>query len=104
MLRNADLRKAGLHRLLRNLIVDSFEAKWKMDDDPNDFGEKMFGPDNVHRVEYIETVLDNAAGLYILHPSMMKDDWVKAELDDVMHTFMESGKRNHVLITIDFVD
>ena len=75
-----------------------------MDDDPNNFDEKMFGPDNVHQVEYIETVLANAADLYILHPSMMNEDWVKAELDDVMHTFMESGKRNHVLITIDFVD
>ena len=71
--------------------MDSFEAKWKIDHDPNKFGAKMFGPDNLHRVEYIETILDNAAGLYILLPSMMNMHWVKEELDDVMHTFMESG-------------
>ena len=81
-----------------------FEGKWKKDKDLNDFGQKMFGPDNVHWVEYVETVLDNAAGLYILHKSMMNEDWVETELDDIMYTFMESGKRNHVLITIDFVD
>ena len=71
--------------------MDSFDAKWRMDDDPNDFGAKLFGPDNVHRVEYIETILDNASGLYILHPLMMNMHWVKEELDNVMHTFMESG-------------
>ena len=42
--------------------------------------------------------------LNILHASMMNEDWVKAELDNGMHTYMESGKRNRVLITIDFVD
>ena len=42
--------------------------------------------------------------LNILHASMMNEDWVKAELEDVMHTFMESGKRNYALINIYFLD
>ena len=64
----------------------------------------MYGPDNVHCVELIETILDNAAGLYIIHPSMLNKEWVKAELDDVMKMLMESGETNHVLISIFFVD
>ena len=85
--------------MLKIFVIGAFVAMWKKDADPNDFGWKTFGPDNVHRLEYIETVVDNAAGLYIVHPSMMTTEWVKVELDDAMHTLMESGKRNHVLIT-----
>ena len=67
--------------------MDSFVAKWKKDADPNDVGQKMFGPNNVRWLEYIETVLDNATGLYILHTSIMNEYWVKAELDNVMHVW-----------------
>ena len=57
------LTNTGLHRILKILVVGSFVAMWKKDADPNDFGCKMFGLDNVRFLEYIETVFDNAAGL-----------------------------------------
>ena len=80
-----------------------FEARWKKDADPNDLGRKMFDPENSHRMEYVETVVDNAARYYITHRSMMKEEWVKEDLDEVMQTMMESGEIKYVLVIICFV-
>ena len=71
---HSDLKRTKLHPMLKKLVVDAFTARWKNDDDPNDFGCTMFGPDNVHCVELIKTVVDNAACLYIVRPSMLKEE------------------------------
>ena len=70
---HSDLKRTMLGPTRTNLVADAFLAKWKKDDDPNDFGRKMYGPDNVHRVELIETIFDNVAGLYIVHLSKLKE-------------------------------
>ena len=100
----SDLKRTKLHPTPKDLVADAFVAKWKKDDEPNDFGRKLFKPDNVHRVELIQIILDNMACLYIVHPSMLKEEWVKAELDDVMKMLMESGETNNVLISNFSVD
>ena len=88
--------------MLKFLVIDEFVARWKKDDDPNNFGRKIYGPDNIHRVELIETVVGNADRLYVVYPSMLKEEWVKAELDDVMKMRMESGESNHVIVSTFF--
>ena len=59
--------------MLKNLIVDAFDARWKKDDGPNNHGRKLFGLENGHRVEYVQTIVENAERYYITHPSIMKE-------------------------------
>ena len=71
---HSDLAETKLHPTLKNLIIDVFEARWKKDADPNNFGRKFFGSENCHRVEYVETVVENAARYCITHRPMMKEE------------------------------
>ena len=86
-----DLSKSKLHPILKNLVIDGFTATWKTDDDPNNYGRKLVGPDYCYPVEHVETILDNAGRLYLTHPMMLKEEWVKDDLDPVMNKYMESG-------------
>ena len=81
------------------MVADAFVAKWKKDDNPDDFGQKMYGSDNVHPVGVIQNILDNTGCLIIVHPTMLKDEWAKNELDEVMKTRMESGDTYNVSIS-----
>ena len=93
-----------LHRMLKQMVADAFVAMWRKDDNPDDFGQKMYGSDNVHPVEVIHTILNNASCLIIVHPSMLKEEWSKNELDKVTMTLMESGETYNVSISNFFVN
>ena len=86
-----DLSQSKLHPILKNLVIDGFTATWKTDDDPNNYGRKLVGPDYCYPVEHVETILDNAGRLFLTHPMMFKEEWVKDDLDPVMKKYMESG-------------
>ena len=47
---HSDLTRTMLNKTLQNVVAEAFVAKWKKDDDPDDFGRKMYGSDNVHPV------------------------------------------------------
>ena len=94
---NSDLAETHLHPILNNLVVDAFDARRKKDDDPNDYGCKLFGPDDCHRVENFQTIDENAGSDYITHQSMMKEEWEKQDIVPVMKKYMEPGETTHVL-------
>ena len=81
------------------MVADAFVAKWKKDDNPDDFGQNMYGSDNIQSIEIIQTILGNAGRLVIVHPTMLNEECVKNELDEVMKTFMESGKTYNLSVS-----
>ena len=95
----SDLTKIMLDRTLLKMVVDAFVARWKKDDNPDDFGQKMYGSDNIQSIEIIQTILGNAGRLIIVHPTMLKEEYVKDESDEVMKTLMESGETYNVSIS-----
>ena len=90
--------------MLKNLIVDAFDARCQKDDDPNEYGRKLFGQDDFHRVEYVQTIVGNAGRYYITHPSTMEEEWAKQDIYPVMKKYMESGETTHVLTLVHFFD
>ena len=88
---HSDLKRTKLHPMLKMLIVDAFVAKWKKDDDPNGSGRKMYGPDNVHSVELIETILDNAAHLEIVNQQKKVETITWFDSPDSMRIFITSS-------------
>ena len=82
------------------MVVGAFVSMWRKDDDPDDFGQKMYGSDNAPRVKVIESILNNAGRLIIFRPTMLREKWAENELDKVMKTLMHSGETYHVSILI----
>ena len=87
----SDLSKSKLHSILKNLLIDGFTATWKTDDNPNNYGRKLVGPDYCYPVEHVETILNNDGRLYLTHPLLLKEEWAKDDLDHIMKKYMESG-------------
>ena len=63
------------------MVVGAFVSMWRKDDNPDGFGQKMYGSDNAPRVKVIESILDNTGRLIILHPTMLREQWAENELD-----------------------
>ena len=59
------------------MVADVFVAMWRKDDDPDDFGQQMYGSDNVPRVEFNQSILKNAGWLITLHPTILREPLVR---------------------------
>ena len=81
--------RTSLH--FEKLAIEGFTVTWKTDDDPNNYGRKLVGPDYCYPVEYVETILKNAGRLYLSHPLLLKEEWAKDDIDPIMKRYMKSG-------------
>ena len=89
----SDLSQRQFPKILKDLIFGAFAANWKKGDDPNDFGNQVFRPDENLELEYVEEHLRWVSCLYLTHPTMKAgQDWVEKDLHPTMEIYSASGK------------
>ena len=89
----SDLSQSKFSKIMKELIFGAFEANWKKGDDPNDFGNQVFRPDENLELEYVEEHLRWVSCLYLTHPTMKAgQDWVEKDLHPTMGIYSASGK------------
>ena len=89
----SDLSRRHLPPILMDLIYGAFLANWKQGDDPNEFGNAVFGIDANLEIKYVEEYLRWLSCLYLTHPGMKNgQDWVEKDIHPTMGIYNLSGK------------
>ena len=83
---------------MKEIVVEGFTATWKTDDDPNNYGRKLVGPDYCYPVEFVETILENTGRLYLSHPLLLKEEWALDGPDPIMKRYVDSGTHKFTLV------
>ena len=88
----SDLSRSKVSDDMQQLVFGAFDANWK-GQDPNNFGNTVFGHDRKLPFQYVDEYLGWVSCLYLTHPAMETgQDWVVKDLHPKMATYSESGK------------
>ena len=87
----SDLSGTNLEPLSKPLVVGRFNARWKSNDDPTNYGQALVGLQSAYLVEYIETKLKWLSCLFISHFDLKSQEWAKNDLHPLMKVYMKSG-------------
>ena len=89
----SDLSRSEVSNDMKQLVFGAFDANWKGGEDPNNFGNTVFGHDEKLKFQYVDEYLGWLSCLYLYHPAMKKgQDWVEKDLHPTMEIYSASGK------------
>ena len=89
----SDLSRSEVSNDMKELVFGAFDANWKGGEDPNNFGNPVFGHDKNLPFPYVDEYLGWLSCLYLTHPAMKEgQDWVEKDLHPKMAVYSDSGK------------